>query len=401
MPVARTKSTRGMRVVPTQPQESQQQEPSIAPELQESGWISDDMYNFGNISPALQMIYAEIGIDGGVETTIHVTKLDALGKGEEARVFSGVPEDYNLEQIARTHGSGKYRVKVYMRSMDGNKKPLRGSRIFNWKLSPAEEAELQNQGKPEQQSQYVTVAQMELILDRLTARMQPEPKQFDPMAMMQSMATMITTLMPKPVATPASDPVEIVKLALELSERMMPEERPEPRATSANGNDVVVAMIQHFGPGLSAIIQENITRNAMLAKQGGQGMLQISPVTGVQTDAQGKTIVTTGPSQPIETQEQQPENPKEVEALRKGIAFLIAQAGAGNPVETYAELVIDNLPHEELMLLLESPDPVEVLIMFEPDVAKYQEWFKELLDNVKQLLSDNPLQADSKEPSAT
>src|SRR6266481_1741400 len=83
--------------------------------------LDDESFNGESLNPALETLYAELGISGEGEAVVFVSQLDADKKGAEAQVWRGSPDDYDLEAIARTFGSGNYRVKVYVRGPTGHR----------------------------------------------------------------------------------------------------------------------------------------------------------------------------------------------------------------------------------------------------------------------------------------
>lgn len=101
--------------------------------------MSEDMYSAESLNPALEQLFAEMGMTADTDATVHVSKLDADGTGTEAAVWRGDPDDYDLESIARKFGSGQYRVKVYVRIPTGQK-VRKANKVFAWLLSPEDEA---------------------------------------------------------------------------------------------------------------------------------------------------------------------------------------------------------------------------------------------------------------------
>jgi len=377
-------NTRSTKVIPnvTQITQSIPTSERQAP-LEEVSWMTDDMYNYENMSEALQSIYAEMGVIDGNETMVYVTLIDGMGKGEDAGVFRGPAEDYDLRAIAMDHGTGRYRVKVYVKQPTGPK-VLKANKVFPWKLSPREEAERKGRADPVPTAQPLTMADLDSVIERLARAMAPAPPPpaMDPVKMMEMMMTMMAKM--QPARDKASDPMETIKLAFEISDRMSSKEPPAPREAGSNANDVFVAMIENFGPVLTGSIQQNIADKRLA-----QGLAP------AETQAQ-QTAVHENPAELPAPAGEQPIGPiviagftqDDLDQMRPGIEFLVAQAAAGNPVETYAELIIDNIPPEALQGMIGSPNPVAVMQASCENVSKYQEWFTELIDNVKKLLSD-------------
>ena len=380
-----TKTSKTVQIVPSQ--QEREPEPSLAPQLEVEStggsWITDDMYDYENITPALQAIYVEMGMVGGSETTVHVSKVDGIGRGEEAGVFRGPPEDYDLERIAKDFGSGKYRVKVYIKNERGMK-VIKGSKVFSWLLSPAQEAERQAKENP---PQAVTFGDLEKILSRV---MQPPaaPPAMDPMKMFELFTSMFAKMQP-PAPPPPADPMQTFKMAFEIADRMKGNEQ-TPRDSGSNTNDIIIALADNFGPALTSVLQEKmrLQRQAegMTAADPAAIGMQQQPQPEPQPPQQLAAIATPGGIL----------NQQEIDALAPGVAFLVMQAEQGNPVETYAEMILDNVPAEALQGMLKAPNPVAVLQEVNENVSKYQEWFTELLDQLRVLLSDVKPDGDEK-----
>lgn len=64
--------------------------------------------------------------------------------------------------------------------------------------------------------------------------------------------------------------------------------------------------------------------------------------------------------------------------LKMGIRSLVAQAKRNADPALYADLVIDQVPPEDLANLLAQPDFIAVLAQFVPDVVNHRDWFTRL-----------------------
>jgi hypothetical protein len=74
--------------------------------------------------------------------------------------------------------------------------------------------------------------------------------------------------------------------------------------------------------------------------------------------------------------------------LKMGIGFLLKQAQAGNPVVTYVDMVLDNVPFDTLVTLMQQADPVALLAQVEPQVTQYKAWFDEFLKDLKEAMAE-------------
>ena len=69
--------------------------------------------------------------------------------------------------------------------------------------------------------------------------------------------------------------------------------------------------------------------------------------------------------------------------LRLGIGQLIAGAKRNSPHDTYATLVIDNIPEAQIMAFFNSPTGFADLVKIAPEVANHSAWFGELAEHIK------------------
>lgn len=81
--------------------------------------------------------------------------------------------------------------------------------------------------------------------------------------------------------------------------------------------------------------------------------------------------------------------PKPEEAmLAYYLGFLCGKAQTGAEPSLYAELVLDNVPDEQLMPMLNRGDQlIDDLIVIHPPVAQHREWFVGLLKEINELLA--------------
>ncbi len=341
-------------------QEPEGQAPATAIE-----WLTDEMFDADTLSPALDALYQDLGIEGDAQPEVHISKIDGLAKGEEANIKRCSPEEYDLHATALEFGSGKYRIRVYVRIPSGQR-VMKGNRVISWLLSPTEERERIARVEGEKANNYVTKDDLETILSRVIAQVKVNvAPPVDQMALIKTVLEM-SAAFNKPQATESINPLEYLKIGIELAGKQT-EGKPEISEVGSNQNDVFITMMEQFGPTFAAVMQERLKNPGATA--------------------------TAAPALPAPAQEQQAIEQQSAEEagmkqMQMGLAFLVLQAQAGNPVETYAELVIDNVPEDTLQVLITTPDPVTELAKVDPNIEQFREWFTELIDSVKKLLSD-------------
>jgi hypothetical protein len=359
-----TRSTQ-VKVVPQQPQEDEQKTES---------WLTEETFTADALNDALQSVFAEMGVTGEGEASVFVSKVDGIVKGEDAKVWEGDAGDYDLMAIARQHGSGKYRVRVYVKPPVGAKQ-IKANKVFGVLLTPEEERQ---RTKGPETTDYLKKSDLETILATALARIQPVQPATNPADTVTLAIQLAKAMQP---AQPAVDMLGMMTMAMQFAEKMRPDPDATPRDAGANGNDVIVAMIDKFGPAFASVMEQTMRQQAQ--QQAAAQPAQIQQLPATIPEPQPNIV------QSNETTINEDDAMREGKRqFAMGIQFLVAQAQAGNPVETYAEMIMDNVPEETLMALLKAPDPIAMLSEVNQEVAKYQEWFVGLLDEVKKMVSD-------------
>lgn len=355
--------------------------------------LQDDTYDFESINPALESLYAEMGLSDGGDATVHVSKLDADGRGAEAQVWKGDPEQYDLEMLAKKFGSGSYRVRVYVKIPTGQR-VMKANKVFAWLLS-AEDEDKRNrtpvaQIAPPPQDIGKTVA--DAVATAIAALNANRPAPVDPMQQLASLASIMQTLQPQvshqPVPQPA-DPFAMMRGMIEMM-NMMKGDEPIVPVANAGTSDVLLGLVNKFGPLLMQTMAQQQGQPQMLpAPQ--QYAPNPQPLTTNVTNAEP---VLAPPPPPQYTQTQEDEmNLK----LKMGIAWLIGQCDGGGAPDTYAEVVLDSVPAESLQVILSQPDPVAFFISIDPRAANepYKQWFTDLLAAVRDMLTPETEQQNS------
>ena len=86
--------------------------------------------------------------------------------------------------------------------------------------------------------------------------------------------------------------------------------------------------------------------------------------------------------------------------LKMGLSFLVQQCKLGGEAGTYAEVVLDSVPADTMSELLKLPDPIAYLANFTPEVASHRAWFEALMQECREMLSDET-EAAPGNPSAS
>lgn len=167
-----------------------------------------DIVDRDTLGPVLESLKAQLGIEGDIDATIHVYKMDVDGQNNDFKIWqSDDPDTYNLETLAHKFGSGRYRIRVYAKNADGGK-PLVMNKVQAWLLSPEDEAKVQAakyaaanpQSAPPAHNGEMRelIAGMMAGFQNLGALIANQGK-VNPLAQMKEMAEVMKMIMPAPV----------------------------------------------------------------------------------------------------------------------------------------------------------------------------------------------------------
>lgn len=353
----------------------------------ETADLLDEVLDGEGLNPALESIYGEMGIGpDGQDATVYISK--ALADGREARVWQGDPSDYDLMEVAKKHGSGDYRVKVYIRIKSGQRVPAPGAnRVFPIQLTPDEDARVkaarENPASLLPQAagnaQVMTAeAIARIVADTVKATLpQQQP---DPFAGIRVMAEVMKA-MPNAATVPQAAPNplaginmgDIIKTVFGMAgevARMKSGAGGDAPRRGANTSDIWINLINKFGEPLL---------NALYANRmpGGVPVIPAQP----QPKADQPAIQPEG-NAPM--QNNAPMDDESRRQLQMGIAFLVAQADSGRDPATYANVVEDAMPGDTLDRILSMDDPVAFIAQFDPRVNEPQRraWFSSLIDEL-------------------
>lgn len=347
--------------------------------------LHDDVFSAETLNPALESLYAELGMGDGGEATVHVSKLDADGRGVEAQIWKGDPDNYDLEQLAKKFGSGQYRVKVYVRIPTGQK-VCKGNKVFAWMLSPEDEAKRMQVQNPQATAvkQFDPADIARVVVDSIKMAL-PQQNPVNSLGMLKEIAEVMRTLQPttqQVAQTPQVDPISMMKNLAEMMVTLRGEVEPVAAGGNAGGMDVLLSLVNKFGPMFQQVMSQQ--QGAQMGAQAG--------IAAATPQLQHMPTQTQPPHQaPQQAPQQEQSGEDEVSMkLRMGLMFLVQQCKAGGLPETYAEVVLDSVPAESLAQLMSVADPVAQLAAFAPEVADHREWFEKLIGECREMLTDEP-----------
>lgn len=333
------------------------------------------------ISDALARLYAEHGI-ADIEAKAHVYFINAE-TGADEKIWSGPPDDYDLDTLAKKHGSGQYRLMVYVKTDAGNF-GRKINTIQSYRLSAEEESRLRairkgdivpTSAAPNAQPAITAETLAMALATALKAVMPAQAAPINNLGMLKEVAEIVRTL--APISQPPQqgrDPLDFLRLGVSLAQARAGgdgegDDAPRRGATST---DLFMRLIDKFGPALVNAAQ--------------QGTLQPD-------GAQPQQIVQAAPPGA------QPQEDDPMMRLQMGLSFLLMQARANNDPEIYADVVLDNVPADDLKKFVNGSDPITYLASLNAEVRQHEKWFRDLIAEVKAaILEAGQPEGDSGQP---
>lgn len=324
---------------------------------------NDEAFTGADINPALNALYSQMGMDGEVDATVHVYLIPADGRGPEARVWQGSPDEYDLADLARQFGSGTYRVKIYVRNPDGFK-PLRANKLFAWKLSPADEAKRKALlRRLDDEANGVTTAQSGQELKEMMASM---------MAGFQS--TMISVI--ERMQPAQTDPLKTLDGVRAIAAMFKPEVHKDSFQDTLKSMQGMIALAKDLSPAPAIINDDGDVKPGALLARG------IDAFTKAIDHAKGN---------PAPIQSNQPEGTQamiEIEkedlldALKTQLRIANKLAQVNDNPEDFAELAYDMLPEDSIISLASSPTWFTELCNVDENCKPYESWYAKVREAV-------------------
>lgn len=345
--------------------------------------LLEESYTGESIAPALQALYSELGIEGDGEATVHVSMLAPDGKGIEAGVWRGTPDEYDLEQIAKQHGSGQYRVKIYVRNPDGSK-PCRANKVFAWKLSPDDERKRMeaSQPKPMQQPEQMPMDALlagmtKAIVEGIKAVIPAQPQAPSRKEMLEELSLMAAMF--KPAAGSGNDFQTTLSQFTKFQEivKSMTPDRVLTKDGEIDYGAVIMKGLEVFGNAVAA------ARDGKLQVPAGQ--LPEMPVAVPVNSA--PVVMPPVTQQPTELDEA-------MLLLKAQLKIAVTMAKSGGDPAAFADSIYELLPDEAINILQNDANWMDKLADVNPDVRQHAEWFGKVRDAILQLEAENSNSSD-------
>jgi hypothetical protein len=335
------------------------------------------------LNPALEAIYAEMGVDERGKIKLYITKL-IEDTGKEARVWEGPPSDYDLMAVARRFGSGDYRVKLYV-PHDSGRIVLGGNQLFTILLDPSEDAKIvaMRKGAPDIQQAAApqSLSPESLALAIASAIKAGMPAPVDPFQQMTVLAGIMKQLMPAqqaaaPVGTSFAETLSAAKSLIDISRGFTP-------PVDADGRTDVK------GAALTRGID-------LVAKMFEKGLEQGKPNPGA-APAQPALAAPHAQGEPgnVAPQKLTEDQQEELDMLRLQIKLVNREAKTKSDPIALVEKYYEDLPDAVFDLIVFDPNWFAVLCQNVPDCAQYKEWYELLrLAIIEKGVKDGDLKAN-------
>lgn len=304
---------------------------------------------------ALQNVLSELG-SSGVDAKVNIYQLDA----RQNRAFIGafLPSEFSLERVQSEFGPGEYEIRVYRAGKLATRKVIK---IAAPKNSAVPGIAPQNNGAElgkiveTMNAGFNQLGTMFAQALQGLAQNQPKPK--------STLETLQEFQLMKEVfggnSQPAPDPMAMVTMALELSEKIRPREG-EPGA-----GEIIMEAVKNFAPTINSMVAS--------AQQNSAHVMSAPPV----------------PQIPAIPQIPAPEN-DEMNIMQKVyVKTLIAAAASNAAPETYANNILDLMPEQTVLDFVGPENWFTAVVEKIPEAAPHADWFGQLKQSIIDLTRDD------------
>lgn len=308
------------------------------------------------LEPFLERLGAELGVEKMDSVFIHVWMIEA--DNTRAKLGKWRPDDFSMDQISRTYGSGKYEIRMYAEGA------MRAQQNVTIKLSPSDEAKVQAAIAAAKNPELARAAQDNnsglanvmaegfMRLGELITRA-AQPPQVDQMAQIEKLAGVVKAMMPAaPVATVERQPsfMEMLNMIKTFNDVTGANKTPIPEGADASTAILMKAM-DSFGPLLSKAAEAKAAQTA------------------------APTQPASAPALAAPTAEPQQDEGEDMMLFKLQLKAACKKAAKGEDAAAFAESVYSMLPDEVLTGMGTDPQWFVYLTNAVPECAQYAEWF--------------------------
>lgn len=312
---------------------------------------------------ALQNVLSELGSSGS-DAKVNIYQLDA----RQNRAFIGafLPSEFGLERVQAEYGAGDYEIRVYNAGRLVTRKVVKIATPKN-----GQTVTLPNQSAPIDNSKIIETmqagfAQMgQMFMQGLQAIAQkPEKPEKSTLDTLKEFAMIKELFSPPPQQS--NDPMQMIKLAMDLSEKM------NPRESDPSAGEIILKAVENFAPAINDLMtKQTAPAHAPIIQAP-----QIPAIPAPQTEDIDMSM------------------------MQKIYAkTLLAAAKSDASPETYANNILDLLPREQVEQFIARPEWFDDVVVALPEAAPHREWFEELKSCINEMLTEG-VEPPSVEPDA-
>jgi len=318
-----------------------------------------------DIDAQIDAIFQEFGGDDNDSKFKIIVKRAMHGKGDLEHCFSCVPSELPIiDRIKETYGAGSYEIWVYK---DGKifKRP---------KLNIAKEIKLHE--RPQ-----INTNDINSVIQSMLQSQQDQMAEFKNMMFMMMQKNNV------PAPDPTSTMGSMMGVMMQMKDFMG-------GGDSGKGkmDDILqaVKLVREIGGG------DDGGRNFMdgmvdLAKSFGPSIIEMSSNLAKNPAPVSRETIPQNPTGQIESKPQE-EDPR-MNMFKMQLDMLVQKASINSDPALYADLVVDNIPQDQLIQFINRTDIIEYLISIHPGVGEHRIWFGHLVGEIKSCISaeDEPL----------
>lgn len=295
-------------------------------------------------------------------------------KAESEWLFDCLPSDFPIDETLRDeYNGGSFDLRIF-KSVGGSAKKLY-KRINLRIAAPSTFKRNVQQSNPQtdQLAQVVALLQQsqQQMMGFMREMNKPAPVVPQPslVEMMTGMATMLSTLngvIPKPSSADPEKMFDIFARGIEVG-----------KEAAGNGDE----------PSMMGVLSEMVKSIGTAARN------PQLPAPQVQHNQQMQRLQSPAPVQ-IPTPESDPAMMEKM-ILKANLANMCKKAGQGSDPGLYADFVIDNVDEDKLRQWAFNPNIMSEFIVLVPEVAQHPVWFGEVLQCIKDYLTNLPPSDDN------
>lgn len=307
-----------------------------------------------SLAPALEIIRGELGIEGELDSAVHVSRLNADGNGAEMKIWVGEPEEFDLESLAKRFGSGQYRVSVFVKKPAGPRVRYI-NKVQGWKLDPADELRLEAIRNPPPPA--------------------PPP---DTAAMLREMMTGFQSTIAGIMTAPKADPFDALGKLAGIMRDLNPPAAPVALAPAQPDFMSVLNMVKTFndvtGAGRSAM-PEGASASETLMLEAARSVLPALAQGLNKQAAQPQPQQAQALAAPVMTDEQAEEEEK-IMMLQLKLHAANRAASKGADSDEYAGTIYDAFDDDDVITLCNNPNWFAQLCELVPGCKAHELWYR-------------------------